>query len=111
MRKVLIGIGALIVSGIIVTSALAWNGNQHQGYGPMNGAMQGSGVHQQGWHQDHPGQNQAMRTAPMHQQGSRNAYRARGFGQQAHDSNARGYGHRGHNSGYDRGHGGNGYCR
>ncbi|MDZ7759879.1 MAG: hypothetical protein U5L00_06435 [Desulfovermiculus sp.] len=111
MRNALIAIGVFIVSGFIVTQALAWNGNQHQGYGQMNGAMQGSGVHQQGWHQDQPRQSQAMRTGTMHQQGSHNAYQARGFGQQAHDSNARGYGNRGHNPGYAYGHGGNGYCR
>lgn len=111
MRKVLIGIGALIVSGFIVTQALAWTGNQHQGSGQINGAMQGSRVHHQGWHQGQPRQNQAMRTGPMHQQGSQSEYQTRGFGQRTNDSNARSYSNRGHNSGHAPGHGVKGYCR
>ncbi len=111
MKKVLFGIGLLIVSGFIVTQALAWNGNQHQGYGPMNGAMHGNVANHQSWHQGDAWQNRSLRSGQIHQQGNHNyGPQSRGLRNHANDDRTRGYDNRGHSSVHGQGHRGNGYC-
>ncbi|MFO7803726.1 MAG: hypothetical protein R6V55_15700 [Desulfovermiculus sp.] len=113
MRNALIGIGVLVLSGFIVTQALAWNKDQHRGYGPMNGGIHSQAVNNhQGWQQGQARQNRAMGSASTYQHGNPNyQQQSPGYGQQAADPNTRGYGNRAHRTGTAQGHWGNGYCR
>lgn len=111
MRKVLLGIGLFIVSGFIVTQALAWNGSQHQGYGRVSGAVQSNGPNRQGWHQENTWQNRSMRSGQMYKQGNHNyGSQSRGLRDHVNDDSTRGYGYRGHSSVPAQGQRGNGYC-
>jgi len=62
MKKLILGLGAVIVAGFIVTQAMAWNGYTQRGYGPMAGtrgaAFHGDAYHQ-GW--NHAGHHAAAR--------------------------------------------------
>ena len=65
MKKLLLGLGAVIVAGFVVTQAMAWNGHTHNGYGPTAGtrsaAFHGGAHHHQGW--NHAGHHAADGTA------------------------------------------------
>ena len=113
MRNALIAIGVLVLGGFIVTQALAWNGNWHQGHGPINSGMHGQAVNNhQGWSQGQAGQNRAMGSGNAYQQGSQSyQHRSPGYRQHTTGQNVRGYGNRGHGSGPAQGYWGNGYCR
>ncbi|MFO7875365.1 MAG: hypothetical protein R6U55_02135 [Desulfovermiculus sp.] len=114
MRNALIGIGVLVLSGFIVTQALAWNGDQHRAYGPMNGGIHGQAVnnHHQGWQQSQAWQDRAVGSGNTDSHRSPNyQQRSPGQGQQTTDQNARGYGNRSQRQGPGYGHGSNGYCR